>query len=126
MDYEKLYKMALERANIIYTGKYKPEIAAWTKKTLEAIFPELKELKNEKIRKEIIDYIKIGTYKKDWIDWLENQDEKQFVYIGTRCEEHSDYVEKAFLDKEKAEAYCKQFNEDEDSYRRHITKVKTE
>ena len=28
------------------------------------------------------------------------------------------------LDKEKAEAYCKPFNEDEDSYHRDITKVK--
>ena len=43
MDYEKAYKAALERANIIYTGKYKPEIAEWTKKLLEAIFPELQE-----------------------------------------------------------------------------------
>lgn len=43
--YEKKYKVALKRANIIYTdtGKYNPEIAAWTKKLLEAIFPELKE-----------------------------------------------------------------------------------
>ena len=43
MNWEQKYKVALERANIIYTGKYKPEIAAWTKETLEAIFPELKE-----------------------------------------------------------------------------------
>ena len=35
------------------TGKYKPEIAARTKKSLEAIFPELKGDNEEKIRKGI-------------------------------------------------------------------------
>lgn len=49
MNYEKAYKEALERANIIYTGKYKSEIAAWTKKSLEAIFPELAESKDKGI-----------------------------------------------------------------------------
>ena len=57
-------------------------------------------------------------------DFLETLEEKHFVYVVTRCEEHSDYVEDVFLDKEKAEAYCKPFNEDEDSYHRDITKVK--
>ena len=47
-NYKKKYKEALERANIIYTGKYKPEIEAWTKKSLEAIFPELAESEEEK------------------------------------------------------------------------------
>ena len=43
MDYEKKYKAALERASIIYTGKYKPEIEAFCKQTLDAVFPELED-----------------------------------------------------------------------------------
>ena len=40
---------------------------------LETLFPELKESEDERIRKEIINYIKTGTYHKDWIAWLEKQ-----------------------------------------------------
>ena len=32
------------------------------------------------------------------------------VYIVMRCEEHSDYVEKVFVDKDKAIAYCENYN----------------
>lgn len=60
----------------------------------------------------------------DLLDFINNLEEKQFAYVVTRCEEHSDYVEKVFLNKEDAEAYCKQFNENEDCYCRDITKVK--
>jgi hypothetical protein len=45
------------------------------------------------------------------------------AYVVTRSEEHCDYVEKVFFDKEKAEEYCKPFNEDENSYHRDITKI---
>ncbi len=62
----------------------------------------------------------------DLRNFLDSLEEKQFVYVVTRSEEHSDYVEKVFLDKEKAETYCKQFNGDEDNYCRDITKVKIE
>jgi hypothetical protein len=41
----------------------------------------------------------------------------------TRSEEHCDYVEKVFFDKEKAKEYCKLFNEDENSYYRDITEI---
>lgn len=52
------------------------------------------------------------------------KDEKHKVaYVVTRSEEHCDYVEKVFFDKEKAEEYCKPFNEDENSYHRDITKI---
>ena len=78
MNYEQKYKEALERANIIYTGKYKPEIAAWTKKSLEAIFPELSESEDEKMAREIIEAIITQVEeefprKYQWIDWLEKQ-----------------------------------------------------
>ena len=45
------------------------------------------------------------------------------VYVVTRCEEHSDYVEKVFFDENKAQEYCDQFNGNENEYARHITKV---
>ena len=32
------------------------------------------------------------------------------LYIVMRCEEHSDYVEKVFVDKDKAIAYCENYN----------------
>lgn len=50
--------------------------------------------------------------------------ENEIVYVVTRCEEHDDYVEKVFVDKEKAEKYCEVFNNDENEYYRHITKIK--
>ena len=41
-----------------------------------AIFPELAESDDKKIKREIIEYIKTGTYHKDWIVWLEKQAKK--------------------------------------------------
>lgn len=46
------------------------------------------------------------------------------VCVVTRCEEHDDYVEKAFFDYNKAVNYCKQFDSKEDEYGRDITKIK--
>lgn len=72
MDYEKEYNDALERASIIYTGEYKPEIAAFCKQTLEAVFPELEDYSDMRIIKEITFFLKQkGAYHKEWIDWLE-------------------------------------------------------
>ena len=45
------------------------------------------------------------------------------VYVVTRSEEHSDYVEAVFLSKDKAEEYCKPYNEDENRYARNITQI---
>ena len=45
------------------------------------------------------------------------------AYVVTRCEEHSDYVDGVFFDENKAQAYCDQFNGNENEYARHITKV---
>ena len=49
---------------------------------------------------------------------------KKNLYVITRCEEHSDYVEEVFFDEEKAQKYCDQFKGNENEYARHITKVK--
>lgn len=45
----------------------------FSEKELNYLFPELQESRDERIRKEIIKYIKTGTYHKDWITWLEKQ-----------------------------------------------------
>ena len=45
------------------------------------------------------------------------------LYVITRSEEHSDYVEKVFVDKEKAQEYCKQYKGDKDAYSRNITEI---
>lgn len=42
------------------------------------------------------------------------------VHIVMRCEEHSDYPEKVFVDKSKAEAYCQQFNDNPSKYSRSV------
>ena len=71
MDYEKLYKEALERAESMYEEGMMPE-------RLEYLFPELKENEDEKIRKEIIDYVIVtlddeSSSKDRWLAWLEKQ-----------------------------------------------------
>ena len=45
------------------------------------------------------------------------------LYIVQRCEEHSDYVEKVFVDKEKAIAYCVKFNSNPREYSRSIEEM---
>lgn len=52
-----------------------------------------------------------------------HKNDTPIAYVITRCEEHSDYVEKVFFDGVKAEDYCKQFEGDENQYGRDITKV---
>lgn len=47
----------------------------------------------------------------------------RLLYIVMRCEEHSDYVEKVFVDKDKAIAYCKQFNSNPREYSRTIEEM---
>lgn len=74
MNYEQKYKEALERARECMKDG---GISQNTIDYLCNIFPELAESEDERIKKEIIDYIKTGTYKKDWIAWLEKQCTKE-------------------------------------------------
>ena len=66
------YKEKLEEAKRLYETANADQ-----KYVLETLFPELKENKDERIRKEIIKYIKTGTYHKDWLTWLEKQGEQK-------------------------------------------------
>ena len=69
MDYKEKYEQALERARKLQENSNGMILKKW----LWDIFPELKESEGERIRKEIIEYIKTGTYHKNWIAWLEKQ-----------------------------------------------------
>lgn len=82
MDYEKAYKEALERAIVAHKDEDRH-----IKATLERIFPELKESEDEKIRKEIAEFIYITPFKprdikkkERWLTWLEKQGEKDIKY----------------------------------------------
>ena len=55
---------------------------------------------------------------------LYNETKPEYVYVVTRSEEHADYVEKCFLDENKAQKYCEEFNKNENEYSRDITKIK--
>lgn len=72
-NYNKLLKKAKEA--------YSKCVTDAEKRRLEAIFPELKEVSDEKIRKEILDYFKDldehGYPTKEWIAWIEKQEERE-------------------------------------------------
>lgn len=50
-------------------------------------------------------------------------DNQRNVYVVMRQEEHSDYAEKVFVDRKKAESYIKQFNEKKNEYSRYYEEM---
>lgn len=50
--------------------------------------------------------------------WKDEQLAELPVYVIMRYEEHDDYVEDLYIDKCKAEKYCKQFEGKDDEYSR--------
>ena len=75
----KAYDEALKKASAAHKDEDRH-----LKATLERIFPELKEDDDEKIKKDLIqwvdefpDTIWRGHYKKDIIDWIEKQSEQK-------------------------------------------------
>ena len=69
----KAYDKAIERARKLQENSNGMILKKW----LWDIFPEFAESEDERIRKEIINYIKTGTYHKDWIAWLEKQSKQK-------------------------------------------------
>ena len=68
MDYKDKLKLAKEALD---SGSY-------DKETIEYIFPELAESEDEKIRKELIEFVKSrGGFKQEYIAWLEKQGEQK-------------------------------------------------
>ena len=54
---------------------------------------------------------------------LYNEKTPQYVYVIMHCGEHVDYVEKVFLDEDKANSYCKKHDELGNQYRRYVHKI---
>lgn len=77
MNYEERYKQAIKAAKkeLHCCGSLNCDAA----KQIFRLFPELRESEDEKIRKEIISYIKssAAVTNKDWIAWLEKQGEQK-------------------------------------------------
>ena len=78
MDYKKKYENALEWARQVLNGE-----CGFIRKEVEEVFPELKESEGERIRKDILAFIRregqyIDKYKwHKWIAWLEKQGEQK-------------------------------------------------
>ena len=94
MNYEEKYKDALERAKKEWSSNLDNANKNYRQR-LEIIFPELKEAEDEKIRKDIISYLRnekvVKRYISDievdkWIDWLEKQGEQEQDPCG-RCKD---------------------------------------
>ena len=82
MDYKKKYKEALERAKEINNEQRAQPFNIMTR-----VFPELAESEDEKIRKELLNYL-YDVHDDDedrarWLAWLEKQDEKGIVLRDT-------------------------------------------
>ena len=67
MDYKKKYDEALERA------KRKIDAGFLASADLSYIFPELAESEDERIRKEIRDFLIDLECKEEWVTYLEKQ-----------------------------------------------------
>jgi hypothetical protein len=93
MDDKSKYKEALERARQVMEGK-----TGFIRKEVEEVFPELKESEDERIRRELIAFLKenLETGRADetwslsglkkWISWLEKQGEQLpvgFYYVNS-------------------------------------------
>ena len=79
MDYEQKYNETLERAKKLKETCDSTAVIGWC----EYIFPELKESEGEKIKKELIDFIKshLAGFPQceKYITWLEKQCEHHIV-----------------------------------------------
>lgn len=90
MDYEKEYKESLERARQIHDGNPSSGTAMVV---CEQIFPELAESEDERIRKDLITYLKsvqgetldLTISVPKWIAYLEKQ--KESLHISETCKE---------------------------------------
>lgn len=84
MDYEKAYKAVLQTA----TQWIKDGCTDKEKICLESVFPELRESEDERIRKQLIDAIKIGR-SNGGISFTEAAAEKYIAYLEKQKEQKS-------------------------------------
>lgn len=87
MDYEKAYKEALERAKEKHDEYIRLDNDNVVPKDIEYIFPELAESKDERIRKELIEYFRWNSQgqllndfsNREVFDWFEKQGEQKIT-----------------------------------------------
>ena len=99
----KAYDEAIKRMKSWVRGEH-PECFTEAQKAAEFIFPELKESEDERIRKELIDYINrltatpnnIDKYNA-WLDWLEKQ-RKHLENYDEAEKEKADFVGDGFIE----------------------------
>lgn len=111
MDYERLYKDALEKAKRMYNSAKELGFDV-DAKNLETIFPELKESEDDRIKEDLIQWINEfpdtiwrGHYKKDVISWLEKQGDKD-KFIEKELGYIKNYRENAIKRLEQLEKQC--------------------
>ena len=83
-NYKEKYEQGLECIQEILSGAGDSIKTSILRKRLQPFFSELKESEDEKIRKEIIDFLELPHHQfvgkrnhEKWISWLENQCKKQ-------------------------------------------------
>ena len=95
MDYEKKYKEALERARKIHSEIVNNEIIGFPGQ-IEDIFPELRESEDERVRKEMISFLRSPFIKENltnekvapWLSYLEKQKEQKHPNGCFTCDEY--------------------------------------
>ena len=86
MDYKIKYTDALEGIRELYNSDCDMIRVKRLRRQLEHIFPELKESKDEKIKREIVAYInELADLKNEkiptkWLNWLEKQGQKETTW----------------------------------------------
>ena len=83
MDYKKKYEEALERCKKEFNFNNLAYSHEEIRERLEHVFPELKDIDDETIRKEIIQSIKdnmIVIHRDKCIAWLKKQGEQKLIY----------------------------------------------
>lgn len=93
MDYKKKYEDALERARQVHNTNMDEN-----KKSIEYIFPELKESEDEKVRKWLIDWAntvhwseQFSVTKEQVLAWLENVYTEDDINRAYKCADEVQY-----------------------------------
>ena len=101
MKYEEKYKNGLECIQEILSGGADLIRISTLRKRLQPFFPELKENedKDERIRKEIIDFIKSkGGFKGGWLTWIEKYGKQNPVEWSEEDEKIKESIKKVLAD----------------------------
>lgn len=88
------YSKAVEKAKQEYSITTSEDRKQW----LEELFPELRESEDERIRKEILNYIDKATGCKRWVAWLEKQGKKELENYDEAEKEKADFVGDGFIE----------------------------